>query len=47
MITATMAYPVEFNIMNLVIVLLTIFILGIFASRIAAARVSKKLMETA
>jgi lipoprotein-releasing system permease protein len=47
MITATMAYPVEFNVMNLVIVLLTIFILGIFASRIAAARVSKKLMETA
>ena len=47
MITATMAYPVEFNVMNLVIVLLTIFILGIFASRIAAARVSRKLMETA
>lgn len=46
MITSSMAYPVEFSVMNLVIVLLTIFILGIFASRIAAARVSKKLMET-
>lgn len=47
MITNTMAYPVDFSLMNLVIVLLTIFILGIFASRIAAARVSKKLMEAA
>ncbi|PZR22184.1 MAG: ABC transporter permease [Flavobacterium psychrophilum] len=47
MITNTMAYPVEFSVMNIVIVLLTIFILGIFASRIAAARVSKKLVEAA
>ncbi|RDI05338.1 ABC transporter permease [Flavobacterium sp. AG291] len=47
MITNTMAYPVEFSVMNIVIVLLTIFILGVFASRIAAARVSKKLMESA
>lgn len=45
MITPTMAYPVQFNVMNIVIVLLTIFILGILASRIGAARVGKKLME--
>ncbi|MHA3789241.1 ABC transporter permease [Flavobacterium hauense] len=45
MITNTMAYPVNFSVMNIIIVLLTIFILGIFASRIAAARVSKKLLE--
>ncbi len=47
MITATMPYPVHFSVMNLIIVLLTIFILGILASRIGAARVSKKLMESA
>jgi lipoprotein-releasing system permease protein len=45
MITNTMAYPVQFNAMNIVIVLLTIFTLGILASRIGAARVGKKLME--
>lgn len=47
MITGTMAYPVRFSVMNIVIVLLTIFILGILASRIAATRVGKKLMEAA
>jgi lipoprotein-releasing system permease protein len=45
MITGTMAYPVRFNAMNIVIVLLTIFILGILASRIAAGRVDKKLLQ--
>lgn len=45
MITGTMAYPVNFSFTNIIIVLLTIFTLGILASRIAAARVSKKLLE--
>lgn len=46
MITGSMAYPVNFNAMNIVIVLLTIFVLGILASRIAAGRVGKKLLKT-
>jgi len=45
MITDTLAYPVNFNIMNIVIVILTIFILGFFASWIAAGRVNKKLLQ--
>lgn len=47
MVTGSMAYPVGFDFMNIVTVLLTIFTLGIIASRIAAARVSKKLLENA
>ena len=46
MITGTMAYPVHFSVMNIAIVLLTIFILGILASRIASGRVGKKLLES-
>jgi len=45
MITATMAYPVDFNLANIFIVVLTIFILGYLASKIAAGRVTKKLLE--
>lgn len=45
MITATMAYPVNFNLANILIVVLTIFILGYLASKIAAGRVTKKLLE--
>jgi lipoprotein-releasing system permease protein len=45
MVTATMAYPVSFGFINIAVVLLTIFSLGIIASRIAASRVSKKLLE--
>lgn len=45
MLTDTLAYPVEFNFTNILIVLLTIYILGYFASRIAAGRVNKKLLE--
>lgn len=47
MITNTMAYPVEFTMGNVVIVLLTIFVLGIAASGIAAGMVNKKLLENA
>lgn len=47
MITDTMPYPVNFNVLNIGIVLLTIFTLGLTASRIAAGRVSRKLLENA
>ena len=45
MITSTLAYPVVFNIENVLIVLATIIALGILASLIASSRVSKKLLE--
>ena len=45
MITPTLAYPVVFSIENVLIVLATIFSLGILASLIASSRVSKKLLE--
>jgi len=45
MITSSMAYPVKFNAQNIVIVLATIFTLGIISSLIASSRVSKKLLE--
>lgn len=40
-----LAYPVEFSLMNILIVIVTIFTLGIMASRIAAGRVNEKLLE--
>lgn len=43
-ITATKAYPVKFEFMNLIIVLLTIIILGFLASRLAASRINQKLI---
>lgn len=45
MITDSMAYPVNFNAANILVVLATIFTLGILASRIASGTVSKKLVE--
>lgn len=45
MITESMPYPVIFNIQNILIVLATIFTLGIISSLIASSRVSKKLLE--
>lgn len=45
MITQTLAYPVIFNLQNIVIVLATIFSLGFIASWIASSRVSKALLE--
>ncbi|MFL9844245.1 ABC transporter permease [Flavobacterium rhizosphaerae] len=45
LITPTMAYPVAFTMFNVLIVLATIFGLGIIASYIAATRVNKKLLE--
>jgi lipoprotein-releasing system permease protein len=45
MVTPSMPYPITFNAMNIIVVLLTVFMLGILASRIAAARVDRKLLE--
>lgn len=43
-ITPSLAYPVEYNLMNVLIVLATIIILGIIASKIASSRITKKLI---
>ncbi|WP_298478385.1 FtsX-like permease family protein [uncultured Maribacter sp.] len=43
-ITPTLAYPVQFNLINVVIVLATIIVLGILASLVASSRISKKLI---
>jgi lipoprotein-releasing system permease protein len=45
MITPTLAYPVIFNIQNVILVLATIFLLGFIASWIASSRVSKGLLD--
>ena len=44
-ITPSLAYPVEYKLMNVVVVLVTIVVLGILASKIASSRVSKKLLS--
>jgi lipoprotein-releasing system permease protein len=45
MITKTLAYPVEFTIINLGIVIVTIVVLGFLASLIASSRISKKVIN--
>lgn len=45
MITPTLAYPVIFNIQNVILVLATIFLLGFIASWIASSRVNKNLID--
>jgi lipoprotein-releasing system permease protein len=45
MITNTLAYPVEFTILNLVIVTITILVLGFLASLIASSRISAKVIN--
>jgi lipoprotein-releasing system permease protein len=45
MITQSLAYPVEFRLVNVLIVILTIVVLGYLAAKIASARISKKLVE--
>lgn len=45
MITPTLAYPTEFDVMSILTVLATIFVLGIVASRIAASRVRASILE--
>ena len=44
-ITPTLAYPVEYQWMNILIVLITIIVLGIIASKIASSRITKKLIS--
>ncbi len=43
-ITPSLAYPVEFNIMNVLLVLATIVVLGFISSKIASSRITKKLI---
>ena len=43
-ITPSLAYPVEYQIINVVIVLATIMVLGMIASKIASSRITKKLI---
>lgn len=45
MITPSLPYPVTANLGNLLLVFLTISVLGIIASKIASARISKRLVE--
>jgi len=45
MITKHLAYPIEFNLLNLLSVIVTIIVLGFLASKIASSRISKKLVE--
>jgi lipoprotein-releasing system permease protein len=44
-ITPSLAYPVKFEFINITIVLTTIIVLGIIASKIASSRINKKLIE--
>ncbi|MFD0797022.1 ABC transporter permease [Maribacter chungangensis] len=44
-ITPTLAYPVEYQLINVAIVLVTILVLGIIASKIASSRINKKLVS--
>ncbi|MBO0321042.1 ABC transporter permease [Muricauda sp. CAU 1633] len=43
-ITPSLAYPVEYNIMNVLLVLATIVVLGFISSKIASSRITKKLI---
>lgn len=45
-ITPSLAYPVEFQLINVLIVLATIVVLGILASKIASSRITKKLISS-
>ena len=45
MITPSLAYPVEYRLLNVLLVLATIVVLGIFASRIASNRINYKLLK--
>ncbi len=45
-ITPSLAYPVEYRFINVLIVLGTIVILGVIASKIASSRITKKLIAS-
>ncbi|TLP75679.1 ABC transporter permease [Maribacter sp. ACAM166] len=44
-ITPSLAYPVKFEFINVIVVLATIIVLGIIASKIASSRINKKLVD--
>ena len=44
-ITPSLAYPVEFDIINLLIVIGTIVVLGVISSKIASSRITQKLIS--
>lgn len=44
-ITPSLAYPVEFNVVNLFIVIGTIVVLGFISSKIASSRITEKLVS--
>lgn len=46
MLTPELSYPVRLNFLNVLIVLATIFALGIVASRIASQRITKRLIQS-
>lgn len=46
MITQSLAYPVTFQVKNLVIVFFTITVLGIIASKIASVRITESMVKT-
>ena len=46
MLTPELPYPVRLNFINILIVLATIFALGIIASRIASQRITKQLIQS-
>ena len=46
MITPVLSYPVALQFKNFVIVMLTLMVLGIIASRIAASRINRDLVKT-
>ena len=45
-ITPSLAYPVEFDLTNVMVVVATIVVLGIISSKIASSRISKKLISS-
>ncbi|WP_339610486.1 FtsX-like permease family protein [uncultured Planktosalinus sp.] len=45
MITSTLPYPIKLEFTNVLIVLITIFVLGVLASKIAASRVKNSLIS--
>jgi lipoprotein-releasing system permease protein len=46
MLTPDLPYPVRLNFINVLIVLVTIFALGIIASRIASQRITRQLIQS-
>src|SRR5690606_20652130 len=45
-ITPSLAYPVEYKLVNVIVVLVTIMVLGIIASKIASSRINRKLIAS-